>query len=130
NRVFAVESEAPERRLNDLNRRRTGALDRPLGIISITIPSPCPRVPQPDCRQQMEYCRLRPAVCRGYPNQNIVRRGLRVLDLNIEITALIEDTGILEFELAIAASTPPVLFDEAQIGELRMRIFVEGRKIG
>ena len=56
--------------------------------------APVPAVSKPDCREQMQARRIRPAIPGRDANQNILEIGFGVLDENIEITVALENSGV------------------------------------
>src|SRR6516225_4918941 len=58
---------------------------------------PGPRVPEPERRQHVEGRGFRPTVGRGYANQDVFRRRLRVLDDDVPIPVLVKDPRIEKF---------------------------------
>ena len=73
----------------------------------------------------MQARRLRPAIPRGDPNENVFGGGLRVFDKNIEIAVFVENARVDQFVFGIV--TRPLLVLNAQliVGKRRLRILVE-----
>ena len=59
------------------------------------------------------------------PDEHVVRTGLRVLDGDIEVTAVREDAGVRELELGIVRAAATVLFHELRVGKLGLGVLVE-----
>src|SRR5712691_6183382 len=78
----------------------------------------------------MNRCALRTAVVRGDAKDDRVGVLLGDLDLDVEVAAVVEDAGVDQLELGIGEAAPPVLFDEAGVGILPLRILVEHPLVG
>src|SRR5207249_7119511 len=63
-------------------------------------------------------------------NQDIVLRGLRVLDKDVEVAILVEDAGVDEFKFQRAFSPLPVFFRQSGVGVGGLGIFVEIFHVG
>src|SRR5690242_11078084 len=87
--------------------------------------TPDPSVAIPQGRHQVEGSRFWPPVRDAYPDENIVRISLGILDLNIKIPVAIEDSGIGELELRFAPCAATVFLDQPGVGEFGLRIFIE-----
>src|SRR5262249_33212030 len=62
--------------------------------------------------------------CRN-PDQDVVRRRLRVLDEHVEVAIAVEDTGVDELVFALLPAAPRVLLDEFVVRERRVRVLVQ-----
>jgi hypothetical protein len=58
-------------------------------------------------------------------DQEIVRRGLRVLDEDVEVPVLVEDAGVDELELSVELSAAAVFLHQAHVGIFGLRVFVQ-----
>ena len=58
-------------------------------------------------------------------DQEVVGIGLGVLDDDVEVAVVVEDAGVDQLELRLAAAAPRVLLDELGVGKRRLRILVE-----
>src|SRR5208337_4064322 len=65
---------------------------------------PTPRVAEPQMWQYVKLRSVGPAVERFYPDANIFGRSFRILDEDIEVSIVIEDAGVQQFELRSRAS--------------------------
>src|SRR6185503_6528672 len=91
---------------------------------------PRPAVAEPDRRQQLQPRRVRSAIDRGDPDQDVVGRGLRVLDEDVEVAVLVEDPGVEQLELRIGAAAPRRFRSQLRVGKRRLRILVERLHVG
>ncbi len=101
-------------------RGRAGALE-PRALLGAARP----RVPEPERRQQVERRRVRPAIRRADLDEQVLGRGLRVVDLDVEVPALLEDARVEQLVLHLARAAAPVLLDEVAVRERRLRVLVE-----
>ena len=58
-------------------------------------------------------------------HQNVFRPGLGVLDEDVEVTVIVEDARVDQFELGLILAPPAVLLDQPGIGKFPLRVFVE-----
>jgi hypothetical protein len=91
---------------------------------------PGPGVAEPERRQEMDRRFLRPGVDDLNADEQFLHVGLGVLHGHVEAAVAVEDPGVGEFELRGVLAAAPVLFDELGVGELRLRIPVEGAGVG
>src|SRR6516225_1470547 len=84
--------------MNRLDRVADSLQTRPTSA-----PAPGPRVAEPQRRQDVQRCGLRPAVVAADLNQELFRRLLGVFDEYIEVTILVKDTGVEQFILEFIA---------------------------
>ena len=63
-------------------------------------------------------------------NQQVFRFQLAVFHYDIEVTALVEYSGIDQFKLAIEFGSAAVLLHQLGVWEIRLRIFVEILHVG
>src|SRR5271168_1537498 len=73
----------------------------------------------------MKRSSFRPTVYGGNFDQNVFDIRLGVLDVNIEVAAFRENSGIEEFELLLGTAPPLIFLDEPFVGKLLMRVCVE-----
>src|SRR5712691_1245950 len=86
---------------------------------------PCPGVPEPEAREHMEGSSLGAAILHGDADQDVLRRGLRILDRHIEVPPRLEGARLEKLELAVPSAAAAILLDEPGIGILGMRVLVE-----
>ena len=91
---------------------------------------PGPGVAEPERRQEMDRRVFRPSVDDLDADEQILHVGLGVLHGHVEAAVAVEDPGVGELELRGVLAAPPVLLDESGVGELRLRIPVEGAGVG
>jgi len=87
-------------------------LDRAHGR-AIAARAPRPRIAEPERRKQIELRDIRATIGRGDANQNVGRRRLRILDLDVEVAVLVERAGVEQLELRIILSAPAILVETA-----------------
>jgi hypothetical protein len=132
-RVAVVVAEQQLRRAlaNEAHRRQVRVHCQDLGV---AVPAqngfhgsrlPRPIVARPKLRQEVQRRRLASAIGGDDLHQDIVGRGLRVGDLDVEIPVAVEDAGVEQLEFRVGAAAAPVLFHQPRIGEGRLRILVE-----
>src|SRR5690349_13429407 len=63
--------------------------------------APAPGVAKPQVRQEVKRRRLGSAIGRFDANADIFRRGLRILDDNVEIAIVVEDAGVDQLVLQV-----------------------------
>src|ERR1700691_6177420 len=73
----------------------------------------------------MQRSGVRPAVGRRDADQNVVYVGLGILDEHVEVAVLIEDAGIDQLKLGIGVSAALVFLEQARVGKLGLRIFIQ-----
>ena len=78
----------------------------------------------------MEARRLGAAIGHGDAHQDVVWRGLRIFDLDVEVAAFVEQAGVLDLVLRVLERTAAVLRDESIVGKGRLRILVEHPHVG
>lgn len=93
-----------------------GAGDAPLRPVALAGPAPGPGVAQPEGGEQVKDRLLRAPVGAGHPDQDVVGGGLRVLHQDVEVAIEVEDAGVLDLELRLIATTPPVLLQQPRVG--------------
>ena len=65
------------------------------------------------------------AVHDGDPAEHIFRSGLRVLDEDVEVAVVVEDAGVQQFVLGLAAAASAVLGDELVVRKRPLRVLVQ-----
>ena len=95
-----VVSQLGVARLHGVGRDRRDLRSRLTGL-------PGPGVAEPQRRHEVEGRRLRAAVGRGDPDQDVLGAGLGVLDEDVEVARPLEDAGVGEFELRFLATASP-----------------------
>src|SRR2546425_2097503 len=86
---------------------------------------PCPGVPEPEAREHVEGSGLGAAILHGDADQDVLRRGLGVLDRHVEVPSRFEGARLEKLELAVPSAAAAILLDEPGIGILGMRVLVE-----
>src|SRR6266508_2354900 len=124
-RALRLEAEPPQALV--LRQKRAARLARTdeLSPVTLSRPAPRPRVAKPEGRQKMDRGGNGPAVRGADPDQEIVRRGLRVLDEHVEVAVFVEDAGVPDLELRVELSAPAVLLHEPGVRKLRLGAFVQ-----
>ncbi len=84
-----------------------------------------PRVAEPHRRQQMDRRVLGPAVVHVDAAEQVVRPGLGVGDLDVEVAVLVEDAGVEQLVLHLEARARAVRVDEVGVRERRLRVLVQ-----
>ena len=92
--------------------------------------APGPGVAEPEGGQEGDGGRDWAAVVDGDTDENVVGVRFGVFGENVEVTGVVEDAGVGEFELRIGAGAAAVFFDQAGVGEFGLRVFVEGLHVG
>ncbi len=119
------ERDAAERRVVGLEPARPGGGDRRPGRILVVVPPPAPGVAEPQRRQQVQRRRVRAAVADRDADEDVVGRGLGVLDLHVEVAAVVEDARVGQLELRLAARPRAVLAAQPLVRELGLRVLVQ-----
>src|SRR5579884_1397864 len=99
-------------------------------IFRIGIRTPDPVIAEPERRKKREFGRFRAAIHSGDANQDVIEILLGVFSNDVEVPALVENTGVFEFVFGIVARSFAVLFDELLIWETRVRITIEALQVG
>ena len=89
------------------------------------VDAPGPGVAEPQRGQEVERGGLGAAVDGGHPHQDVFRRGLGVLDDHVEVPVLVEQAGLDQLVLELAAVPASVLLEEPAVGELGLRVLVD-----
>ena len=93
-------------------------------------PAVVPGVAEPQRRQQVQRRRLRAAVVRGDPHQDVVVRRLGVLDHDVEVAVVVEDAGVEQLVLEVLLAAAAVRGHQVLVGERPLRILVEALQVG
>src|SRR6267142_5906372 len=89
-----------------------------------------PVVPEPERRQEMQFCSVRSTVdCRD-PHEDVFRTAFGIFHKDVEISIVIEDPGVEEFILHLAFRTAAVRFYQIGIGIGRLWVLVEILHVG
>src|SRR5713101_2603159 len=91
---------------------------------------PCPGVPEPQRRQDVDRRGLGPAVRDGDANQDVLGRSFGVLDRDVEVPTFRKGSALQELELLLPPPAASVFLDEAGVGILALRVLVEPLHIG
>ena len=73
---------------------------------------------------------LGPAILHGDADQDILGRGLRVLDGHVEVSPVLEDSRLEQLELALLPAPSTVLVDKLGVWILGLRVLVEPFEVG
>src|SRR5690349_11123709 len=87
--------------------------------------APGPGVAEPELRKDMESGRFRAAIHGCDLNENVFDICFGVLDKNIEVAVVDENSGIEQFEFGLTPATAPVFFNEKFVREFSLRILVQ-----
>ena len=90
---------------------------------------PRPGVAEPECRQQVQRRRFGPAIGQGDANQDVIGRVLHVFGEDVEITVIVEQAAVHEFELRLCPAAAAVLLDQPRIRKFGLGIFIERLQI-
>src|SRR5262249_22471442 len=74
--------------------------------------------------------RLRAAIVGGDAHQYVVRPGLGVLDLDVEVPPAVEDAGVADFEFRLPATAAAALVPQPLVRELRLRVAIQHSQVG
>ena len=97
----------------------------------LAMPSPGPLIAEPQRRQHMQRCGVRPAIGDRDADQNVVRVGLGVFDEDVEIAVLGRRRRCRSAQTRDrCASAPLVLVEQARVGKLSLRILVQALHVG
>ena len=124
-RALGVEPSCAERLMSRGDHRLAGRGCRRLKLRPGRSHVPGPRIAKPEGGQEVELGRLRTAVDRGHPDQQIVDAPLGVLHGDVEVPVAVEDVGVEQLVLGLRAPSARVLLDEAPIGKGRLRVLVQ-----
>ena len=91
---------------------------------------PGPGIAKPERRQQVKLRGFGTAIDRLDPDQNVIRRALRIFYEDIEIAVLVEDAGVNKLEFQRVLSAPAILFHQPRVGELALRVLVQVFHVG
>ena len=83
-----------------------------------------PGVPEPQRGEQVDRRRLGAAVADGDAGQQVGRAGLGVVDLDVEVAAVVEDAGVQQLVLRVTEATGPVGRQQVVVREGRLRVLV------
>ncbi len=91
---------------------------------------PRPGVPEPERGEHVQGRCLGAAIGGADPDQDVLRRVLRVFHEHVEVAVVVEDSGIEKLVLRIVPPAPPVLIDEIRIGIGPLRVLVQVLHVG
>ena len=92
--------------------------------------APRPRVAEPQCRQDTQPGRFRPAIVHGDLDEHVLRPRLGVFDEHVEVAVVVEYAGVEQLVLELFPRAPPVRFDQVPVGVLALRVLVEILHVG
>jgi len=87
--------------------------------------APAPRVPEQERREDVDLGRLASTVRDGHPDQDVLRRRLRVLGLHVEVAVALEHARVDELVLELLPRPRPVDVDQVEVRKRRLRVLVE-----
>ena len=133
--AFAGKDEFTQRRMRCRNRARAcRCLDLPeVWFLGSPVGFGDPRrpvIPEPERRQEMQFCRLRSPVDCSDLHQDVFRTGLGILNKDIEIAVVIEDAGVEELILHLVPGALSVCLHKIVVGIGGLRILVEILHVG
>ena len=102
----------------------------PLTALVLECLAPRPGITEPELGQNVQRGAVRTAVGYGDPNENVVRRVLRVFRSDVEITVRCKYAGVDEFELELELAAPTIFLHEPFVRVGGLRVFVEAFKVG
>ncbi len=86
--------------------------------------APGPGVAEPQRRQDMQRCLVRPGILDGDPHEQVVRPCLGVVDGDHPVPAVVEDPGVDQFVLSLGPRPPPVFGDELVVWVCPLRVVI------
>ena len=90
----------------------------------------CPVIPEPECRQEMQFGCVRSPVGRRDPHQDVFRTGFGVLHEDVEIAVGLEDARVEELILHLVPGAPLVGVHQVGVRKGRLGVFVEVLHVG
>src|ERR1035438_10014560 len=97
---------------------------------STIIAPPTPRIAEPERRQHLDWRRFGSAIADIDADQQVLRRDLSILHLDVEISAAVKNPGVDEFVFPFQPIPPAVLLEQPTVRELRLRILVQVPHVG
>ena len=91
---------------------------------------PRPGIAKPNLREQVEQRLVGTPIAGGDLHQEVVRGILCVFHNDIEITVIVKDAGIDQFELFRVPSPAAILIHQPPVRKLPLRVFVEHFQVG
>src|SRR6185503_17099583 len=85
---------------------------------------------KPDSRQQMQFRGNRSTIGRSDSNQNVLGAALGIVHKDVEVSIVVEDTGVDEFKLGRTPVSRATAKHEFSIRERRLRVFVQVPHVG
>ena len=109
-----------------LNGARSRFAQRRLAIVL----APRPGVAEPQCRQDAQPGRFRPAIVHGDPDEDVFRAFLGVFDEHVKVAVVVKYAGIEQLVLELFPRSSPVGLDQVPVGILPLRVLVEVLHVG
>src|SRR5688500_17340339 len=106
-----------------INPDGIGTVPKHSGFVRMVTPRP--GIAEPDLRYNVNNRFFRAPVVNGDTYKQIVWRALRILHKYVEISVVIENTGVEKVVFRLAPVSPAVLFNKCLIGKLTLRILVK-----
>ena len=123
--LFAIEPVGADVRMGRVDHRDLFVAARRFlhGRFAI-VPTPAPGIPEPEGRQKMQDGRLRAAVGRVHPDQDVARAGLGVFDFDIEKTVVRQNARVPEFVFVLHLGTAPALAYQLLVRKGALRVSI------
>jgi hypothetical protein len=100
-------------------------LHQRLEVAPLVRAAPAPGVAEPEGREHVQVGRVRAAVLDRDPDQHVVRPGLGVLGVHVEVPPAVEHAGVLDLVLPLGLGPPGVHVDQLLVRELGLRVLVQ-----
>ncbi len=127
--TLRVEAKSAERSVFGNQRGIAGAADPGLRPIAFALAPPGPGIAEPQRGQQMQRGALRAAVGRRDTDQKVVRRGLGILDRDVEVSPFLENARVFQLELRLVAAAPAIFLEQPVVRKGRLRILIKRLQI-
>src|SRR5277367_6820528 len=103
-------------------------MDRERGMRVIAAPRPS--ITEPESRKDVQWRRLRSAICDANSDEDVFRGAFCVFDEDVEVAVLVKDAGVDQLEFAIEFSSAAVFIEKALVGICGLGIFVKILHVG
>ncbi|MFM7298433.1 MAG: hypothetical protein ACKO4Q_14600, partial [Planctomycetota bacterium] len=117
---------APERRLVEADAPFALAPEARPRVAALFAATPRPGVAEPHRRQEVQHGAFAPAVRGHDAHQGVVRPGLGVADLDVEVAVVGVHAGVDQLVLRLALGPPPIGGAQILVGERVLRVLVQG----
>src|SRR6185437_1352774 len=95
----------------------------------IVVLAPCPAIPKPQRGQNIQPCRLGPAVPSRYADQDILGTGFRIFHEHVEIPVLAKNPGVEQFIFGFYSRSLRIFAEKLLIWERRVRVLIQELQI-